>query len=144
MHLFKSMIFCHINFGNLAPYIYFHEIHSLYLFLEVGFTSMLLLFKVLPFLFQLVYQTAFIHDNFSSLVNLPHQFHYKLNVVLILELYLFSFFSQLFNGMTALIQVSLATRFYSVSIILLFHILLDSIIFFLYLSNILFFSLRIS
>ena len=101
---------------------------------------MLLFFKVLNFFPQLVYQTVFLLADCSGLVNLPHQFHFKLNMALILRLYLFSYFSQLFNGMAAFIQVSLATIFYAPCPIFCW----DSISFLLCLSNILFFSFGIS
>ena len=124
MHFSKSVILCHLNFGNQTPHLYLHAIHILCCFTTAGFILMLLFFKVLQFCFHLVYQTVFLLDECSGLVNLPHQFHYKLNMALILKLYLFSFFSQFFNGMADLIQVSLATIFYEVSVFFLTYIFL--------------------
>ena len=88
------MILFHINFGTQNPYLYLHTIHILHWFVTEGFTSMLILFKVLNFCFLLVYQNFSLLDDFSVLVNFPHQFYYKLNMAFIYKLYLFSCFSQ--------------------------------------------------
>ena len=87
MHFSKIMIICHLNFGNQTPHLYLHAIHIVHCFTIAGFTSMILFFKVLHFCFQLVYQTVFILDECYGLVNLPHQFHSKLNMALIFKLY---------------------------------------------------------
>ena len=85
---------------------------------------MILFFKVLYFCLLLVYQYVFLLNECSGIFNFTHQLHSKVNVALIFKLYLFSFFSQFFNGMDAFTQVILATVFYAVSIIFLPHILL--------------------
>ena len=123
-HFYKIMILCHINFGNQATYIHLHAINILHWFSTEGFTSMLIFFKVLNFCFQLFYQTIFLLDEWSRLFNLPHQFHSKLNVALILRLHLFSCFPQFSNGMDDFLQVSLETVFNAISILYLPHILL--------------------
>ena len=112
------MILFQINFGNQGPNLYLHEIHI------VGFTSMIIFFKILQFCFQLVYQTVFLLDECSGFVNLPHQLHYKINVAFILKIYLYICFSPLFNGMAACIQVSLASIFYAFPVIVFPHIFL--------------------
>ena len=89
-----------------------------------GVTSMLLFFIVLNLLSQLVYQSVFLLDEFSSLVNLPHQVHYNLNVVLIFMLYLFTWFYWFFKGMYVFILVSLSILYYVVFLLSLPHILL--------------------
>ena len=103
-----------------------------------SFTHMIIFLKVLHFCFQLVYQTLFILDECSSLVNLPHQFQSTLNVYLIFKLYLFSWFPQFLNGMAGFIQVSLAIIFYAYHPIFFWY----SIRFLFWLSTILLFSLR--
>ena len=87
---------------------------------------------------QLVYQTIFILDELFGLIKFQHQLHSKLNVALILKLYIFRCFYQFSNGMADLVQVSLATNF------LAFYLIFcrDSIRFLLCLSTILFFPLR--
>ena len=105
---------------------------------------MLPFFKVLNFCFPLVYKIVFLLDNFSVLVNIPHQFHSKLNVALVLKFYLFSWFSQSFNDMDNFTEVSLETIFYAVSVIFLPHVFWDPISFLFYISTILFFLLRLS
>ena len=74
------MIICHLNFGNQAPYLYLCAIHILHLFVTAEFTLMLLFLKLLYFCFPLIYQTAFLLDDCSGLVKLPHQFHSKLKL----------------------------------------------------------------
>ena len=85
---------------------------------------MILLFKVLKSCFQLVYQTVFILDECSVPVNFPQQFHYNINVALIVKIYLFSWLLHFFNCMDDFIQVGLETIFYKVSVIYLPHIFL--------------------
>ena len=109
-----------------------------------GFTLMLLFFKVLQFCFQVVYQTVSPLDDCSGLVNFLHQLQYKLNVALILKLYLLRCFSWFLNDMADFIQVSLATIFHPIFVLFLFHILLKLISFLFYLSTILLLLLRIS
>ena len=57
-------------------------------------------------------------------INLPHKFHFNINVLLIFKLYLFIWFSQFLNFMADFVQVSLETVFYEVSVLSLTHILL--------------------
>ena len=109
-------------------------------FATLGFKLMPLFLKVLHLCFQLVYQTFFLLDECSGLINMSHQFHYKLNVVLIFKLYLFRHFSHFFNGMSTFTHVSLTTIFYVSFPIFCW----TPIIFVLYLSTLFFLSLWIS
>ena len=61
---------------------------------NIGFNLMILFFKVLYFCFQLVYKSVLILDECSSLIILPHQPHYKINVAIIFKIYLFTWFYQ--------------------------------------------------
>ena len=106
------MVIFHIDFGNQYPHIYLHVIHIFHCFATVASLKCFYYSSSCSFS-QLGYQDVFILDECSGLVNLPHRFNSNLNVVLILKIYLLSSFSQVFNGMAAFIQVSLATIFYA-------------------------------
>ena len=86
--LFILVLYFSVLYALVLYYLYLHAFRFLNSSTTLGLNSNVFFFEVLKFCFQLVYQNFYLLDDCSGLFNWPQQFQSKLNVDLIIKLYL--------------------------------------------------------